>query len=484
MKRPRGDRAVLALTTEGFLSRLSFGLVNLAVPLYALQLKLNIEVIGILTSVNVIIQIVLKPIMGTVTDRLGPRRSLIWAIALRSAVPLAFIVARVPWQLFVIRLFYGFTQAWRDPALNAVIADAGGKKKVASAFAWYHTAKNTASAIGRAIAGVLLTVTGANYPLVFAVGFGLSILPLAAILRGLPDHVGRRTAADEALDALPVIEDPVVTRQVRRRVAGFTGLGFLYGLTAGMLGLFPVIAKQYFGLSAAAIGLIMLASTVVILVSGPLFGWLADNVNRNVVLLVRAVANTCSSLVFLVANGAVTVGAGRALDDMGKAAFRPAWGSIMAEVAELDRRKRARTMSFIDVGEDAGDAAGPVLAGWLLAIGGLPAMLLTRIGLAVVTEAATFVMTHRRPAEAPKPLVFSTRVATVGAAVAPLPPPLSPPLPPPDTTPGWVEVARQERRRLRQAAAEAGSGAGLAGSVTDAAGAVTGRTLAGRPGRG
>ena len=441
MKQPRGDRALLALTTEGFLSRLSFGLVNLAVPLYALRLHLNIEIIGILTSVNVIIQIVLKPIMGTFTDRLGARRSLIWAISLRSIVPLAFIVARVPWQLFVIRLFYGFTQAWRDPALNAVIADAGGKKKVASAFAWYHTAKNTASALGRAIAGVLLSVTASNYPLVFAVGFGLSILPLLAVLRGLPAHVGRKVALTEAeLDEPEPLPDPVHARAVRRRVLGFSGLGFLYGLTAGMLGLFPVIAQQYFHMTPAQIGLIMLASTAVILISGPVFGWLADNASRNIVLLVRAVANTCSSLVFLVAHGALIVGVGRSLDDMGKAAFRPAWGSIMAEVSALDRRKRARTMSLIDVGEDAGDAVGPVLAGWLLAVGGLPLMLFTRIGLAAVTEVATFVMIHRAP-QAPddRRVVFTTRAFDRhDPALTSEQPTLAPPR--------WVASARDERR--------------------------------------
>lgn len=400
---PEGSRrALVAVTTEGFLSRLSFGLVNLAVPLYALQLGMNIAVIGALTAVNVVIQIVLKPFMAIITDRFGARRSLAWAIALRSLVPLMFVVASAPWQLFAIRLFYGATQAWRDPSLNAVIADVGGKKKVASAFAWYHTAKNTASSVGRAIAGVMLTITGANYPLVFAIGFVISVLPLLPVLWGLPAdpdrpvEVSHATIATFAPPSGPrvALSPPAPARRFDPRVLRFTSLGFMYGLTAGMLALFPVIATKEFGLSPAEIGIIMLVSTVVVLVSGPLFGWLADNVNRNLVLLVRAVANTCSSVVLLVANGAVLVGAGRAIDDMGKAAFRPAWGSIMAEVAELDRTRRARTMSLIDVGEDAGDALGPLLAGWLMVLGGLPAMLGVRICLAIVTELATWRFTH------------------------------------------------------------------------------------------
>ena len=423
---PRRDRALLAVTAEGFLSRLSFGLINLAVPLYALQLHMNIAVIGALTSVNVVIQIVLKPFMGAVTDRYGARRSLAWAIGLRSIVPLLFVVARMPWQLFAIRLLYGATQAWRDPSLNAVIAEVGGKKKVASAFAWYHTAKNTASSIGRAIAGVLLSVTGSNYLLVFAVGFALSICPLIPVWRGLPADAPRRVSTTSMTStAASLAAPPSPLRSLRRspldrRVLRFSSLGFLYGITAGMLGLFPVIAKQNFGLTPAQIGVIMLISTVVVLVSGPLFGWLADNVNRNVVLLVRAAANTCSSVVLMVVHAPLLVGAGRAIDDMGKAAFRPAWGSIMAEVASFDRSKRARTMSLIDVGEDAGDAIGPVLAGWLIASAGLPVMLLVRIVLAVTTELATWRFTHHANAstdELDEPRLIPIELALAAAEI-------------------------------------------------------------------
>lgn len=421
MSRPvprRRDRALLAITAEGFLSRLSFGLVNLAVPLYALQLGMDITTIGALTAVNVVIQIVLKPLMGVVTDRVGARRSLVVAIATRSLVPLMFVVAHSPWHLFAIRLFYGATQAWRDPALNAVIADVGGKKKVASAFAWYHTAKNTASSVGRAIAGVLLSLTAGNYPLVFAIGFAMSVCPLLPVLRGVPADPARGARTATA----PVVAATTPTTRwwhVDAKVLRFSSLGFLYGLTAGMLGLFPVIATTYFGLTPAEIGVIMLVSTVVVLVAGPLFGWLADNVSRNVVLLVRALANTCSSVVFLMAHGAVAVGTARAVDDMGKAAFRPAWGSIMAEVSELDRSRRARTMSLIDVGEDAGDALGPLLAGWLLALGGLPVMMGVRIVLALTTEVATWRFTHHPTTASP----------AGGEWAAPTSPPV--PLPPP-----------------------------------------------------
>ena len=94
------------------------------------------------------------------------------------------------------------------------------------------------------------------------------------------------------------------------------------------------------------------------------------------------------------------VGASKLVDDTGKAAFRPAWGSVMAEVAAEQPHRRARVMAMIDTGEDAGDAAGPILAGWLLVLGGLPLMLGVRCGLAAVTEVWTWWTTHHKKEKA------------------------------------------------------------------------------------
>ena len=399
--------ATLAIVAEGFLSRLSFGLVGLALPLYALHLGMNMTQVGLLVSVNTVLQLVAKPLMAPLSDRFGHRRTLIVAIAGRSLVCLLFVFSTLPWQLFAIRMLYGLTQALRDPPLNAVIADAGGKKKVASMFSWYHTAKNVAASLGRAAAGVMLAVgaTSGNwaYQRVFLVAFGLSLLPLGVVVRYLRpterDHTPLAAPqAPEAPDAPDVPKGPGKSKVLR-----FTILGFLFGTTAGMLNLFPAIAKVYFGLNPAQIGGIMLASAVMIIVAGPIFGWLADHGSRTLVLMIRGFANIVSSVMYLAVGwfsipAVWGVGTSKMVDDMGKAAFRPAWGSIMAEVAAEQPHRRAQVMAWIDTGEDAGDAVGPVLAGWLLTVGGplgLTLMLGVRCGLAAVTEVWTWWTTHR-----------------------------------------------------------------------------------------
>jgi hypothetical protein len=63
-------------------------------------------------------------------------------------------------------------------------------------------------------------------------------------------------------------------------------------------------------------------------------------------------------------------------------------------VAGFDRRRRARTMGSLSAGEDAGEVAGPILAGFLWSVWGVPALLGVRIGLAVVTELYAVVLTR------------------------------------------------------------------------------------------
>lgn len=380
--------ATLAIVAEGFLSRLSFGLVGLALPLYALKLGMSLAEVGLLVSANVVLQLVAKPAMAPLADRFGHRRTLLVAIAGRSLVCLLLAFSVLPWQLYAVRLLYGLTQALRDPPLNAIIADAGGTKRVASMFGWYHTAKNVAASLGRAAAGVMLTLGPTqDYRRVFLVAFVLSLLPLGVVARYL-----RPAAAELRRGALDL---PIVGPPTKSRVRQFAILGFLFGTTAGMLNLFPAIATVYFKLNPAQIGLIMLGSALVIIVAGPVFGWLADRGSRTLVLMIRGFANIASSLMYLVFPSFLGVGAAKLVDDTGKAAFRPAWGSVMAEVAAEQPHKRAQVMAFIDVGEDAGDAAGPILAGWLLVLGGLPLMLGVRVGLATVTEVWTWWTTHR-----------------------------------------------------------------------------------------
>jgi MFS family permease len=403
-----------AIVAEGFLSRLSFGIISFALPLYAFrELGMGLAAVGVLVSLNLVVAIALKPAMGALADRIGLKRSFTASIGLRSAVSLLLVFAALPWQLFAIRTIHGVSISLRDPSVFVLIADHGGKKAIASAFAWYQTAKSVAGALGKGAGGVLLGLTASDFSLVFLVAFVLSALPILVVLRyvrepGHDAHAARRAAA--AQDVLASTEQESSSERASRpAVLPFAGFGFLVSSTAYMLAnLFPIFAVEYAGLTAGQAGVIyMIAASLTL--SGPFFGWLSDHVSRRLVLSVRSAANVASSVIYLAAPSFTGLTAGRALDDMGKAAFRPAWGAMMAEVANLDRRRRARTIGAMSSGEDAGEIVGPILAGLLWSAWGVPVLLGVRIALAVVTELYSIALTRslsrreRRAAARPPP---------------------------------------------------------------------------------
>ena len=146
--------------------------------------------------------------------------------------------------------------------------------------------------------------------------------------------------------------------------------------------------------------------SVVAIASGPVFGWLHDHVSEKLVLTTRSAANVLSSAMYFVFPSFAGVSAATAVDAAGKAAFRPAWGAMMARVAGQDKRSRARTVSWMCMGEDAGGVFGPVLAGLLWTGWGVPAVLGARVVLAIVTEVYTvaFAAPKARPVHAAPPM--------------------------------------------------------------------------------
>lgn len=372
--------AIAALVGEAFLSRLAFGIMAFALPLYGRALGMSLAEIAVLISLNTLVSMLLKPSVGRLADRMGHKAGALGGILARSLLTLLFAFATLPWQLFALQGARGVAKGVRDTSVEALIAQHGGKRRIASAFARYKTATSAAGALGKALAGVLITLTAARYGWVFLTAFVFSILPLLAVALFVPRPAG---AFAEPAPAVPPPEAP----RLAWRLWPALGLGFLVSGTAQMLrGLFPILAVEHGGLSEAETGLVLLLATLVTLAAGPLFGWLADRGHRKLVLMGRGVANIVASAVYLISPGFAAFAAAKAVDEAGKAAFNPAWGSLAAELSDRHPGQRARVMGWLGAAEDAGSVAGPILAGLIWSGFGVAALLGLRMALAVLAE--------------------------------------------------------------------------------------------------
>ncbi len=395
---------VVAVPGEGFLTRLGFSMVSFALPFYALSLGMSLSEIGILYALRTATVVAIKPLMGWAADRYGRKNTLIAAVLLRCLVGLLFPFASLPWHLFAIRLLQGVVTAAREPSAAALIAVHGDRRKMASIFAWYTTARDLGRSFGAALAGVLIQATG-SYNLVFIAAFLSSCVALITVIR----YVRESPELDEAapVQALVAIAAPAPADiaaparcrfeawRIYRGLLGYASFGLMVAGSAEMMqGLFPVIATQYAGLTEGQAGLAVSIAALGSLVSGPLFGWLSDHVSRKLALGARSVANTLSSLmyIFLPSFGGFVVA--YAVDNSGKAAFRPTWGAILADISESEPERRASLMSFVDSSYTVGEMLAPLAAGALIATFGIPTMLAVRAALAVATEVQALRVLH------------------------------------------------------------------------------------------
>ena len=390
--RSEHPRLALALViAEGFLGRLTFGMVSFALPLYALSLGLSLGEIGLIVSIRTVIALLLKPVAGWLSDRVGVRAVYLAGTLARVLAAAALLVVGGLAGLTSVRLLQGASAAGRDVASLGVIArDAAAR--IGAVYGWYTTAKHLGGAAGAGVAGLVLAASAGSFTPLFLLILALSVLPTAAVWLALKDapemDADRRPAPGGVPESGPAhASRTAAALALMRELSGPASVGMLVATSAYMVhGLFPVLATEYAGLTAAQTGLIYSLSAVVFLVTGPAFGWAVDRFGHTIGVVWRSLANIGSSLLYMVSPTLAGLTLARSLDDSGKAAFRPAWASMIARIANLDPPRRGQRLGLLDTSQTMGEAIGPALAGVLWQSGGIVALFGVRIAIALFAE--------------------------------------------------------------------------------------------------
>ena len=385
--RARNPRAAMAtVIAEGFLGRLTFGMVSFALPLYALHLGLSLSEIGILISIRTVIALGLKPVAGWASDRVGVRAVYLAGTFARVLAAAMLFFADSLLTLTLVRFFQAASAAGRDVAsLSAIARDADNR--VGTIYSWYASAKHVGG-----VAGLIISASGGGFEVLFALVLALAVLPSVGVWFGLREVRDEETVTDES--TLPPEPETQLFRsrmkeffRVLRELSGPASVGMLIAASAYMVhGLFPILATKYAGLSTAQAGLIYSLSAAVFLVAGPFYGWITDRYGRLVGIASRSAANIGSSLMYVASPTFVGMAAARSVDDIGKAAFRPAWASAITDIAAKDPPRKGRRLGTLDAMQEIGEIAGPALAGILWQTGGVFLLFGVRIAIAIIAE--------------------------------------------------------------------------------------------------
>jgi MFS family permease len=380
----------LALATvyaEGLAGRLAFGMVSFALPLYAAALGLSLTQIGVIVSTRTLLVLPFKPVSGWLADRIGLRRVYLGGIAVRALSAVVLLVAGDFAALLAVRALQGASSAARDVASLGVIAREA-KDRVGTHFGRYAAAKQIGTVTGAAAAGLAVAAAGgrhevAAYRPLFMLVLAMSVLPLAVAAVGLREDGARPARAARERAA------PGDWRRSLAELGGPASVGMMVATSAYMVhGLYPVLATQYAGLSEAQAGIVYSASGLAFAGAVPAFGWLVDRHGRTLGMALRSLCNIGSSVLYVALPSLPGVAAARVVDDSGKAAFQPAWASVVAQIATADPRRLGRRLSTLDTAATVGEAIGPALATLLWQTGGILLLFGVRIVLSAAAELA------------------------------------------------------------------------------------------------
>lgn len=249
-------RRLSVLIAVGGIDMLGFGMVLPIMPFYALKLHASPEMIGAIIASFSVVQLLVAPIWGRVSDKYGRRPALLAGLLASAFAFAIFGLANAIWLLFASRFIQGAGGGTTGVA-QAYVADTVAPGDRARALGWLSSATAVGLIIGPVI-GSFAAHWGQAAPGLFAAG--LCLINVGFAWKWLPESKPPRQEGDPVRTPRPIWH---ATWQVIRHPRGAVPK-FIWIYAAGMLGFTAMTAVLAlymgvkFGLNEKTIGYVFL----------------------------------------------------------------------------------------------------------------------------------------------------------------------------------------------------------------------------------
>lgn len=379
-------RGLLPLYAAGFVT--AFGAHSIAASLgsYAGQHQASLLKIGLLLAIYDGAEVLLKPVFGTLADRIGPRPVLLGGLIAFCLASAGFVLVGIPALLGVVRLLQGAAAAAFSPAAGAMVARLSSATRHGRVFGGYGAFKSLGYATGPLVGALLITVGG--YPLLFVTLAGLALAVAGWATMAVPAMAALPRARQTVLDLarrLGSAEFLLPTTALAGATAALAvGVGFL-PVASGLAGMPPLV-------TGAAVSLLAATGVVMQPWAGRArdSGKLRDSAGMAIGLGLAGVGLLTAAPFPGVAGmltASVLIGAGTGVAT--PIAFAHLAGATPPE-------RLGQTMGAAEVGRELGDAGGPILVGTVAAAATLSWGL---AALAIALLVAAVVAAHRTQVE-------------------------------------------------------------------------------------
>jgi MFS family permease len=325
-------------------------------PIFAAALGASDAFLGIIVSVSTFTGMILKPVIGFLSDRRGRRIWLIAGTVIFTLMPFLYWMVETPQHLFWIRLVHGLATAIYGPVTVAYIAE-HTKKRLAENLGWFGLAREGGYIVGPALAGVLLLVWSPQ--MVFTLIGVLSALAFIPIL-SLPEPEVQEKKIRKPFNA------PEFFRALKQSSAiwfsgglEFSNYVVLYALKAFL----PIYALAA-GFNVAVVGSFFAVQEVAHIILKPVTGRLGDRFGYISVISLGMVLLSVSVFGATHAEGIPMFFASAALAGIAQALI---FSCNLALVAQrVSKEYLGFSLGLEGSLANAGKVAGPVLAGLLI----------------------------------------------------------------------------------------------------------------------
>ncbi len=344
-------------------------------PIYAAALGASDLIIGYVVSISTMTGLLLKPLFGLLSDRLGRKLWLLIGLGVFSAAPFLYRFVETPEDLMVLRLVHGTATAIFGPVSLAYVAEMGVERR-AERLGIFGMARSGGYLLAPTLAALMLTWMPPEQ--VFTIiGFAscAAFVPVLALeQRPVRRHESFLASAARAVRAAKASRAfwLAAALEIAVHVTTYATKAFL-----------PIYALTVAGFDLLLVGFFFSVQELANILIRPLGGRLADRLGPDRPIIVGLLL-LASGLAVLSAGGeAIAMLAAAAAMGLGLGFILPSTLSLLSH--EMPAESLGAGMGALGALRNLGKVAGPVAAGLLLTVSSYQSLFFLCAGFAVLT---------------------------------------------------------------------------------------------------
>ena len=355
----RFSRQFINVTIADFIVRSAYQMGKTPLlPVFAQTLGAGEVFLGLIVSVSTLTGIILKPIVGVLSDIWGRRSWLMLGTLFFTIMPFVYRWVSTPEELFTVRIIHGVATAIYGPVTLAFVAEMHSHSR-AERLAWFGSARNGGYIVGPALGGWLLLIL--DPVSVFTIIGFLSVLAFIPLI-GIADM--KKMEFEHNLFFSHIISSFMAgSRNISVWIAGILE-AFIYMILYAIKAFLPIYASSSVGFNIAVIGMFFSIQEAVRLIFNPLGGRMADKIGYKFVIFAGALILAFSLFYLTIIDKVIFFVIAAVFMGISQALIFPA---VIAQISsQIDKDNLATSMGLVGSLKNLGKVLGPTLIGILI----------------------------------------------------------------------------------------------------------------------